>query len=75
MPARKIADLPTDHPCVNAEHNPPTMMFFEPGVYEHECPACGAKVIFKVTERTMCEPTVWRSSRPGGRPLAVFCRR
>lgn len=45
---RKIADaLPP--PCRHPEHNPPNMMVFSPGTYEHTCPACGATQIFVVS--------------------------
>ncbi len=37
-------------PCNNHEHNPPSMMVFEPGTYEHECPGCGAKQVFVVRQ-------------------------
>jgi hypothetical protein len=43
---RKIADLPTF--CQHFAHNPPGMMVYEPGVYEHVCPNCGARQIFTV---------------------------
>lgn len=56
MPTKKIADLedPTKiwsrkiPLCEDPEHNPPTHMVFEPGVYEHTCPRCGAKRTFTV---------------------------
>ena len=61
MPTRKIADLPepTDGwflhkgitPCHHPEHNPPGTMVFPPGIYEHECPACGKKTRFTVPVR------------------------
>lgn len=38
-------------PCTHPEHAPPSMRVFEPGVYEHECPACGEKVTFEVYPR------------------------
>jgi len=34
--------------CRHPEHNPPSMRVFEPGLYEHECPACGHTQVFKV---------------------------
>lgn len=46
MTLRKIADLP--QPCFHPEHNPPTMIVLEPGVYEHTCPNCGAVTTFRV---------------------------
>ena len=50
MPTRKIKDFRDDDKkvCRHPEHNPPTMKVFEPGVYEHECPACGNKQIITV---------------------------
>jgi hypothetical protein len=42
MPLRKIDDLApwTDRViCIHPEHNPPSMMVLEPGVYEHTCPS------------------------------------
>ena len=47
MPTKKIADPPLP-PCRDSEHNPPSMMVFEPGVYEHTCPTCGQKMVFRV---------------------------
>ena len=44
---RKIADAPP-RPCQNPEHNPPGMMVFSPGIYEHTCPGCGNKQVFIV---------------------------
>jgi hypothetical protein len=38
MPTRKIRNLARwerEKPCDDPEHNPPRMMVFEPGVYEH----------------------------------------
>lgn len=46
MPTRKIADPPPL--CRHPEHLPPTLIVFPPGTYEHECPACGNKMIFTV---------------------------
>ena len=57
MPTKKIANLGRTV-CKHPEHNPPRMRVFEPGLYEHECPACGHKVTFIVHE-TRCEG--WRS--------------
>lgn len=37
---RKIKDFPSDKQCIDSEHNPPTMIVLEPGIYEHECPSC-----------------------------------
>lgn len=45
-PTKKIADAPV--PCFHPEHDPPSMMVFEPGTYEHTCPSCGKKVVFTV---------------------------
>lgn len=58
MPTRKIADLPKPSTwtmpkagrpkCSHPEHNPPDRVSLPPGIYEHECPACGHKTIFTV---------------------------
>lgn len=45
---RKIADAPPP-PCQHPEHNPPNMMVFKPGMYEHTCPGCGKTQIFTVS--------------------------
>jgi hypothetical protein len=51
MPTRKIADFDQKQICRDPGHNPPTMMLFEPGIYEHECPSCHNKMIFTVPPR------------------------
>lgn len=52
MPTKKISEPDNpwglNAPCVHPEHNPPNMMVFEPGTYEHECPSCGVKTVFVV---------------------------
>jgi hypothetical protein len=48
MPTRKIAEIPEQKVCRHPEHNPPNMMVWEPGVYEHECPRCGEIQTFTV---------------------------
>jgi hypothetical protein len=48
---RKLKDIPFG--CQDKEHNPPMYQYFEPGVYEHECPTCGKKKIFTVPRITM----------------------
>lgn len=47
---RKIADLP--RVCVSPQHDPPSMMVYEPGVWEHVCPSCGNRQVFTVTRPT-----------------------
>lgn len=48
---RKIADAP--RPCLSPEHNPPSMIVLEPGVYEYTCPSCGKTVTFTVAGVTL----------------------
>lgn len=51
MPTRKIAEPDEGwnrRPCRHPEHEPPKFRVFEPGTWEHECPACGHKVTFTV---------------------------
>jgi len=55
MPTRKIADLP--RVCRHPEHNPPNMMVYENGVWEHVCPACGAKQTFVVNKPCLSAPS------------------
>jgi len=43
---KKIADL--KQPCLHPEHDPPSHMVLEPGIYEHTCPNCGRKMTFTV---------------------------
>lgn len=58
MPTKKIADLPKytsewhgiKERCRDREHNPPSMVVYEPGVYEHTCSSCGNKQTFVVAE-------------------------
>jgi len=54
---RKIADLPEEKICRHPEHNPPNHMAYEPGIYEHTCPGCGATGQFTVQAKpTLKEP-------------------
>jgi hypothetical protein len=48
---RKIANLPKI--CSHYAHNPPNMMVYEDGIYEHVCPGCGAVSVFTVRNPTM----------------------
>lgn len=48
MSIRKIKDIEPTHYCNNPEHNPPSYMVFQPGVYEYKCPQCGKKQQFTV---------------------------
>lgn len=48
MPTRKISDDQDTRPCRHPDHDPPNMRVFEPGLYEHECPACHRKTVFRV---------------------------
>ncbi len=45
---RKIAELPDSEICNCPEHNPPLMMVFPDGVYEHVCPRCKHKSHFTI---------------------------
>lgn len=51
MPTRKISDLP--RPCGDPDHDPPTHIVLENGIYEHECPKCGQVGRFEVSRPTM----------------------
>ena len=47
---RKIESA--EEPCLHPEHNPPTHIHLEPGVYEYVCPACGRTTTFSVPSIT-----------------------
>jgi hypothetical protein len=55
MPTRRISDAPLLTPCRHPDHAPPGMQVFEPGRYEHTCPACGRKTPFVVEPRGMLD--------------------
>jgi hypothetical protein len=46
MPTKKIAD--DERPCMDPEHDPPKHMVYRPGTYEHTCPGCSRKIVFRV---------------------------
>ena len=57
MPLRKLPDpepnvWPTwtgqKKTCHHPEHDPPTMILLEPGMYEHTCPGCGHVTTFRI---------------------------
>lgn len=56
MPTRKLpkewSKFAAEY-CRDPEHDPPSMQVFENGVYEHECPSCGAKSLFSVNKPTL----------------------
>lgn len=56
MPTRKLppSEVWRSEPvCRHPEHSPPRFRVFEPGTYEHECPACGKKTCFTVGAPTL----------------------
>ena len=42
----KVGDVP--QPCLDPEHNPPSNIVLEPGVYRNTCPSCGQSSTFTV---------------------------
>lgn len=64
MPTRKIADLPEVKRCHHPEHYPPTMMVFQPGVYEHECPGCHHVIVFTVRREATLSKKKWSLPPP-----------
>jgi len=48
MPTKKIAELP--FPCTDLDHDPPKYYTYESGIYEHQCPSCEKKQVFRVTK-------------------------
>jgi hypothetical protein len=61
MPTRKIAKPKDRGHCRDRAHDPPSMMVYENGLYEHECPSCGAKTVFRVNKPTFSSNGVARS--------------
>lgn len=43
---RRIGDAPKF--CPHPQHEPAKLYVYQPGVYEHTCPACGQTVTFTV---------------------------
>jgi hypothetical protein len=71
MPTRKIDDnfAPGFSPCSHPEHDPPSMMVFENGLWEHICPACGHRQVFRVSKPTLATGDVrWVSMDTGAAP-------
>ena len=47
---RKVRDLDPSTICADPSHNPPSMMVFEEGHYEHTCQRCGHVTRFTVVK-------------------------
>lgn len=52
MTLTKIADLPQS--CLSPDHNPPSMVHLEPGVWQHTCSGCGKVSTFTVQGFACC---------------------
>lgn len=55
MSIKRIGDVePWERrqPCSHPEHRPPTHIVLESGEYENECPGCGEKTRWTVTNPT-----------------------
>lgn len=39
---------PLQEPCHHPEHEIPTHLMLQPGIYEHECPGCGLKLTYEM---------------------------
>lgn len=48
MPTRKLEEWEMPKQCNDPDHDVPTMQYFPPGTYEHECPKCGKKTQFTI---------------------------
>lgn len=46
MPTTKIGDVPKCDYCDHPDHEPSRVL--PPGIYRHECPACGNVTVFTV---------------------------
>jgi hypothetical protein len=76
MPTRKIVEF-TPYMCRDVDHNPPMHQHYTPGVWEHTCPACGAKTIFTVasTQLKVSEGEYWRCTPHGGWSTTAYSGR
>ena len=50
---KKIKSFEKEDICQDSEHNPPTLIVLEPGVYEYTCPSCGHVTIVEIPLITM----------------------
>ena len=48
MPFIKSEPFKREEICNHPEHNPPTMLYQEPGIYTYQCPACGKTITYTV---------------------------
>lgn len=66
MPTRKVKDIDgwDAKICRDPDHNPPTMMVYQPGVYEHECPSCHRTFTFVVRSNHLADMSgkIWKST-------------
>lgn len=74
MPTRKLADLPRDKICHHPDHNPPSMMVFPPGHYQHVCSGCGHTRNFTVRQKVTME-VVKHQMMEGTKPEPAICTR
>lgn len=37
-------------PCTDREHNPPTHIVLDPGIYTWKCPSCGKEETFTIPQ-------------------------
>lgn len=62
MPIKKVGNWPTT--CTHPDHNFPNMIVLPPGIYEHTCPACGAKQTVHIPG-TFCSTDGTRTATSG----------
>lgn len=48
---KKVGEITEKKECRDSEHKPPTMVVYEPGIYEHTCPSCGEITNFTVAKK------------------------
>ena len=48
MPTRKVGEIDRLITCNDPDHDPPSMMVYPPGRYQHVCKFCGRTVFFTV---------------------------
>lgn len=54
MPFRQIEKYKCDKDeCMSSEHNPPTLVYLQPGKWEWTCPQCGYSQVLIVPKVTL----------------------
>lgn len=67
MTTRKIKELDSWDTtiCRNPNHNPPGMMVYQPGLWEHTCPSCKRSFTFIVRPNHLVDMggKIWKGTK------------